>query len=354
MTALPPFAFPGSRSLGSWWRQLAPYHPRCWWVAHLLLQRAEAPVRISRTVVLDPYALWVLDALQCHGGASPEKLNLSLPLGVPVIRQVLRQLINDNLVEADAANTWRPTPLGHEARLQRKYAFPAYQRRNLYFHHHEAAPLYMNLINPPTVPWPAGEAWKFDRNLVQECISRPIEWKRDHGFPLDIEELIADSEGSLAAGSNPENGHRGIEYQPEYLSVVLLKAKTASRKDHLLGFAFSPTGWTMNVTKPVLDWPLPKPDSFSELIPQPETEQWRQVWTEWGKENRLSDTEIADCTLELRDFRLKVLAPRSLLDKLRALRNEVLRGEVWLLTGTDHIRAAGLLDIGIKEEKKGK
>jgi hypothetical protein len=355
MTAAPPFAFPGSRSLAGWWRQLAPYHPRSWWVAHLLLHRVEAPVRVTRTMVPDPFALWMLDALQCHAGATPEKLNLSLPLGVPVIRQVLRQLKKDNLVEADAANTWKPTPLGHEARLQRKYACPAYQRRKFYFHHDEtASPLFMNLTNPPTVPWPAGEAWQFDWNRLQECIARPIEWKRDHGFPPDIEEVIADSDGSFAGGSNPEIGRRGIGCQPEYLSVVLLKAKTASRNDHLLGFGFNPTEWTLNVTKPVLDWPLSKLDSFSELIPQPATEQWREVWTEWGKENGLSDAELADSTLEPRDFRLRVFAPRSVLDKLRAMRNEVLRGEVWLLTRSDRIRAAGLLDIGTREEKKGK
>src|SRR5262249_35580821 len=40
-------AYPGSRSLAGWWRQLAPLHPRAVWLAHLLLHRVEALVRLN-------------------------------------------------------------------------------------------------------------------------------------------------------------------------------------------------------------------------------------------------------------------------------------------------------------------
>ena len=351
MTAGP--AFPGSRTLAGWWQQLALYLPRCVWVGHLPLVRVEAPVRFARTVQPDRFSLLLLEALACHSSATAEKLDQTLHVGLPVLRQALRHLKSSGLVEADAANVWNPTALGQAARLVGHYVAFGRERRTFYFHRSQAAsPQFLNLVNPATVPWPTGDDWKVDSNVLQKCILRSSEWKRTHGFPLDIEEVIVDSEPT--AVSEPESAIRQgvICHQPECLAVVLLKARTEPRMEHLVGFEFDPNGWKLNSAKAVLDLLLAEPDLYCELTPEPPAEQWRHVWMEWGKANGLTQGETANCALEVRNHRLQVYAPRSVLDKLRAMRNEVLRGRIWVLAGNDLIRTAALLDIGPRGDTK--
>ena len=77
MTGTLSLAFPGSRKLAAWWRQLAPYCPQTVWFGHLLLHHVEALVRLSRPCRLDRLALFVLKALALAESApgTPRKLS---------------------------------------------------------------------------------------------------------------------------------------------------------------------------------------------------------------------------------------------------------------------------------------
>ena len=68
MTAVPPWTFPGSRTLAGWWRQLAPLQPRQLWVGHLLFHRVEALVGLNQMRRPDRFTRLVLDAIASRPG----------------------------------------------------------------------------------------------------------------------------------------------------------------------------------------------------------------------------------------------------------------------------------------------
>ncbi|HEV3444311.1 MAG TPA: hypothetical protein VG099_06685, partial [Gemmataceae bacterium] len=80
MTAAPALAFPPSKTLLSWWTQLAPFRPSALWVGHLLLHRVEALVSAQRPCPIDPIALFVLRAVALAGPASLETIAHHLAL----------------------------------------------------------------------------------------------------------------------------------------------------------------------------------------------------------------------------------------------------------------------------------
>src|SRR5262245_39636042 len=116
MTGAPSLAFPGSRTLAGWWRQLAPHHPRQLWVGHLLLHRVEAPARLTRICHPDAFTLLLLKALvlesPAEGAGTPlESLEGRLHLGRQVLLQVLRGLAAEGLAGPEAAGGWALTDL---------------------------------------------------------------------------------------------------------------------------------------------------------------------------------------------------------------------------------------------------
>src|SRR5438105_3566534 len=105
MTAVSPLVFPGSRSLASWWKQLAPFQPLALWTGHLLLHRVEALATVHLLSPLDRIFLFVLRALGLAGKSSLQDLDQRLHLGIAVLRQLLRHLENEQLVRAEESET---------------------------------------------------------------------------------------------------------------------------------------------------------------------------------------------------------------------------------------------------------
>src|SRR5262249_38746862 len=99
MTVASSLAFPGSRTLAGWWRQLAPFRPFALWTGHLFLHHVEALVRLNRACRPDPFTLLVLKALTLATTAAG--LDALLHLGKQVVGQVLRVLAEEGLVQSD-------------------------------------------------------------------------------------------------------------------------------------------------------------------------------------------------------------------------------------------------------------
>src|SRR5438309_8145082 len=108
MTSLPELAFPSNRTLADWWKHLAPLQPRALWVAHLLLHRVEAMVKLQKPTAIDAFAQHVLKALAIAEPASA--LEASLPARRPLFFQVLRKLRAEDLVSCSATGCWSVTP----------------------------------------------------------------------------------------------------------------------------------------------------------------------------------------------------------------------------------------------------
>src|SRR5262249_36489894 len=127
MTGAPSLAFPGSRRLAGWWRQLAPYRPQAVWVGHLLLHHVDALVRLSRPCRVDPLQLFLLKALAFPPPPheSPQqalqRLNNRLHLGQQAIRQILHELDAQGLIQGGPDRAWSLTLLGSHALDHREY-----------------------------------------------------------------------------------------------------------------------------------------------------------------------------------------------------------------------------------------
>src|SRR5262249_4775940 len=133
MTAVAALPFPGGRTLAGWWRQLAPWRPQALWVAHLLVHKIEARVRLHRVVHADPVELMVLEGLKMALGMEMDRLDQHLHLGRQVLTQLLHNLNAAGLAESDGAGLFVLTALGHTALASGHYSCAALERRLFYF-----------------------------------------------------------------------------------------------------------------------------------------------------------------------------------------------------------------------------
>jgi hypothetical protein len=379
MTGPSSLAFPGSRKLAGWWRQLAPFEPQAFWVGHLVLHQVEALVRLTRTSPLDPFSLLVLKAL---GLTAPgpsgrplsapevlEQLNDRLHLGRQVLRRVLAGMEAEGLVQTDPAGSWSVSSLGHHALKHREFPRPVHERRTFHFVDRGeggAAPgsaHFLAVHNSSGIPWPAADGSTFDIRALQACLVQPVEWKQKHGFPLDVQEILsfppeeeranrgqgADYPGAgnsaLPSGSEPSPWQRVILDRPEWLLAVLVSAAGPDGRPQLVGLPVRQEGWVLQAGAPLFTLRESWQEIFPELGEEPSEETWRLAWRAWCEQRALPAAEAAACSVERQGERLRLTAPGALVERLRAARSDVLKGETWLLAGEGRIRPAALVEL---------
>lgn len=342
--------FPPGRALAGWWHRLAPLGPRAVWVGHLLLHHVEALVAVESLQPLDPFSQFVLKALTLQGpgpSAALHQLESRLHLSRQAIHQALRRLQADGLAEPDAQRGWRPTELGRQGLDQGSYFYASQERRA--FHFLEGRPPhYLNLKTAACTTWqPAGE-WVFDPAILQACLSQPPAWKERHGFPAGVREVLGLSDWGEPLSANHHavsaSWQRVIVDRPERLAVVLLLVAGEKEGERLLGFAVRPETWEL-LAEPALclntDWQTVVPD----LTEEPPLAAWEQVWRAWCQPRGLPAAEVEACSLKREGCRLRVAAPHRLVQRLRAERSDVLKGEAWLLAGAGRLRVAARVEV---------
>jgi len=361
MTAAPALAFPGGRAVAGWWRQLASYQPRALWVGHLLFHRVEALVRLARPRRPDRLALLLLRALGLEEGQPLDRLNQRLHLGHQFLGQALAALRTEGLVRADAGGRWSLTDPGRGTLEHGEHPQVVDERR--VFHFAESGrpghpPHFVRLGEHGGVSWLAGAGWHFDVGELRACLGQPPRWKQAHGFPQEVVEVVppgpdraarpAEEGGEPASGSGAQGAvpewQRVILDQPERLPAALVLAPAAEGGDRLLGFEARQPGWVLGTAAPVLavpgDWHGPFPE-----LEEPPLTVWRQAWRAWGQPRGIPGSEADACGLERLDYRLRVAAPRPVVERLRLARSDALKGEAWLLGGEERIRPAALVEV---------
>jgi hypothetical protein len=379
MTGAASLAFPGGRKLAGWWRQLAAYEPLGLWVGHLLLHHVEAAVRVSQPRRLDPLNLFLLRALALPGPpvqdqpAPPEavldRLNSWLHVGRQVLRQALRELEAEGLAGADEPGRWTPTALGRQALEHQEYPRARYERRAFHFLDRRAAgekaeslPHFLDVRNFTGIPWPAAEGAAFDVRTLQACVHQPAEWKQQHGFPLDVQEILAVDLGERETGSdsagekikaadisNPTpsalpSWQRVIVDRPEHILAVLVLARSPSGQQ-IVGLAVRQDGWVLQTATPLFTLSTNWTEVFPELAAEPPLEVWRQAWRAWCEPRAVPAAEINACRVESHGERLRVTGPPGLVERLRTARSDVFKGETWLLAGDGPVRAAAQVEL---------
>lgn len=317
-------SWPGGRILAGWWPALARWQPRSLWLQHLLLHRVEALVNVSRGPVLERLNRLLLETLAAN---TLDRLGLEPGL----VAQLLVELESARLVQRTPGSPWQLTPTGRAALGEPRAVCTTPERRVFYFTEGQTqhpGVRFLPLEAAPTQPWPDVEKWSFDIRLLNDCVAQAPEWKQRQCFPVEVTGL---------AGT-PGDWRGVIVDRPEQLFVVLVLTPSGE----WLGFPVQPSSWQLQAERPVLRLAKPLP----ELTAEPTLEEWRQAWRNWGQPRSLPVGELEACQLERVEARLRVCAPRPLVDRLRSARSDAIKGEAWLLAGTaDRTRVAAQVEL---------
>jgi hypothetical protein len=354
MTPVSSLVFPGSRTLGGWWKHLVLLQPRAFWVGHLLLHRVEALAASHLLSRLDSLSLFVLRALALAGAGSLQDLDQRLHLGAPLLRQLLRQLESDKLVQREEAEGWSLTMLGRQGVEQGSYERVHQERRAFHFVENEqtaVSPHFLKLQDPSAaLTWSGADGWHFEPGQLQACVGRALEWKQRFGFPLEVEQILdaRAGENDSSAGAS-EAWQRIVVDRPERLVVALVLVPAGESGERFLGFGVQPEGWVLQTAAPAFVLDADWQEVFPDLPANPALDHWRHAWRSWCQPRGVPAAEVDACALERQGCRLRVSAPPRLVERLRAARSDVFKSEAWVLAGTGRLRTAAQIEL---EEKK--
>src|SRR5882724_7714103 len=183
-------AYPGSRVLAGWWRQLQRHQPVGLWVGYLFVHRVEALAECVEPRAVDALTLHILRALaidpsDSHRGAQvADSLPGRLHLPAPVVRQLLAGMREQTLVTRDAAGCWRLSEHGRTVLRDGADLAPRSERRLFTYverlasaGRRLAAPHYLHLHDCPGLPWTVNDAHRFEVALLHESLAQSAEWK---------------------------------------------------------------------------------------------------------------------------------------------------------------------------------
>jgi hypothetical protein len=340
-------AYPGSRILAGWWRQLQPFQPSAVWVGHLFIHRVEALVEIIEPRPVDALALCVLQALavdQDHRGGfvgdRAEALPGRLHLPAPAVQQLLLGMQGRELVRRGERGSWSLSERGRAALQARADHTPRRERRVFPFverltsaGRRVAPPHFLPLAECPAIPWSVDEGHRFDAALLTESPAQPADWRERVRFPPGIARIIT-------AGDSDANGawERVIVDRPERAAVAMVT--TAGHE--LLAFAADMEEWSLHVDAPVLR----VGESVRELLVEvPQKSTWEEAWRLWCRQRHFPRSEAEACRLQCDGLHLQVQAPESFVQRLEAAKSDLVRDEAGLLAGDGYLRATALLRL---------
>jgi hypothetical protein len=337
MTAAGTWPFPPGRALAGWWRDLGPRQPLSLWFSSILLHRIEALVRVTHTNRLDSLQLALLRILAAADGVGLSALD-SLCVDRQLLGRWLDVLVVRGLLSPREGGL-ELTDAARSAVLTGTFTEPRSERRAFYFvdqRETNQPAQFLHLARPAAPVALPGSDFAFDPNWLETCLQRPLEWKRDHQFPLDVEAFIAFTSSQIPT----EHAWQAIVLdRPEQLQSVVIRTANG-----IEGFQVQPEDWKLRAD-PVFvlnrDWETVLP----ELQNGPSPESWQTAWQAWCRQRSLPPSETDTCEIKQQDYRLVVRVPKRLLERLRASRSDVLHGNTWLLGGTGRTRAAGLVQI---------
>jgi hypothetical protein len=357
MTSASSLAFPGSRTLANWWRQLAPFEPQALGVGYLFLHRLEAPASWLQQQALDPLLLLVLRAfaLEQDGSDTAEVtcrgLNTRLRLDMPIVRRLVQALADLQLVTAAShlagvGSSWTFTEQGRET-LRTGHTWSRPWKRGMFSFverleptgRRREAPHYLQILDAPSSAWVVQEGAAFEVARLRACVDESPEWKRTFGFP-----------GELAAfpAFEPRTGtalawEHVVVDRTERLLVVLFQGPRPA--EELFGFGVRPEGWVLHAAEPVIHLPAGARAAFSELDRSLSLHDWQRAWESWCQMRAVPAADATECALSLVDERLRIAAPERLIRFLQSANNDIFKGETWILAGEGYVRQAARLDL---------
>jgi hypothetical protein len=209
---------------------------------------------------------------------------------------------------------------------------------------------FLDVHDVSGVSWPSAEGVEFDGRALQDCIGRPTEWKREHRFPEDVQELVLSGRPGQAIRGDERapsaEQWRGIMVdRPQQMLALLVLATTPEGDEQLLGLAIRQDGWMLQTAAPLFTIGPRWREVFPDLCENGSVALWRHAWRSWCEQRGLPPSEVEQCVLEVKGAKLRVIAPASLLELLRATRSDALRGEAWLVGGAGRIAPVANVEL---------
>ncbi len=363
MTTVSSLAFPGSKTLAGWWRQLAAHQPRAFGVGYLFIHRVEVPVSLARLRKIDRFVQLLLQALDREtaragpnrGGEGPDllaRLESRLHLGRQALFQVLRSVQAEELTLDNPPGSWQLTAKGRLALAHGEYPIEAFERRVLCFLERwdESGarlqpPHFVNLRGNAGQAWSGADSCPFEIGLVRDTLQQAKEWKTRFGFPLEILQI---RDTSLPAGEdgpgNPAAWQRVIVDRPERL-LVAWALVPGPANSCLRAFSARQDGWALQTAEPLLHVAEGWEELFPTLAVEPDRNMLQKAWQAWAKSRGIGEADAAACSLALTGHRLEVHTGHNVLERLKKAKSDVFKGDAWLLIGEGHIRTAVQLQV---------
>jgi hypothetical protein len=238
---------------------------------------------------------------------------------------------------------WEWTIAGKEALADGRYRSLSQERRTFYFVDGSSLqhpPHYLNLRPLLHVSGVVGQGLHFDTALLRACVRQSAEWKRRHGFPEEVTDIL-----ELRPAEENADWHRVVLHLPEQLLALFALVPGEEGKTSLLGFQIEEQGWKLHHKSPVLALKEGWEEALPDLAGEPALDDWQQAWRAWCLQRGLAEAEVQACRLERVEYRLVVFAPKSFVERLRAQRSDALKNETWLLVGSGRTQSAALVEI---------
>jgi hypothetical protein len=171
----------------------------------------EALVAVEEVEGIDPMPLFVLRSFEFARPADVEHLDDILHIGRQVMRQLLNGMAANGLVASDSEPTYRLTESGRNT-LQTGHVIRRIPARRIFrFLHpamnfvavHDPKGNLLSDLSPDRAPSP----WEFSPDVLRRAIVQSADWKRRHGFPANVADVLTEPLSSEDTHStNPEVG----------------------------------------------------------------------------------------------------------------------------------------------------
>jgi hypothetical protein len=277
------------------------------WYAPLLVHRLEVLVEAHPCSALSPLADALAERLAILGPRTLDQLQTTDALSPRLRDWLLEELQRAGRVQLDEAGRVALSSPPSSAGM-------AQERRT--FHFREATPpLFMPLPADVGVAIPPSSDWRADLAPLSEALQQSATWKQRNAFPEQVLRIFPVSEGDW----------RTVPVV-QWVQVCLLLLEHG---ETITAHALRSDQWTMD-PQPLFQLPNTA-EVLEGLLIEPPVDAWRAPLSAWGQQRSLPSSELEACKLERVDHRLIVRPPLKA-DRLRQMRSELSRGEVWLMT----------------------
>lgn len=158
------------------------------------LHTVEACVAVSLRETIDEFEYFVLKAVDILVCADVESVNSLLHIGRQIILQIVAKMEKDNLLSITDDGVFGITDMGKES--LKSGVLIKLQRKRQIFHFIDQSNEFVKINNRSSgflvdlEPNDTASDWNFDIKSLQSCIDRADDWKKQHLFSLDVQELI--------------------------------------------------------------------------------------------------------------------------------------------------------------------